>query len=311
MRGDEAELAGLLEAEARVVRGNALDHDGGLACFFGAAERVPDQPCPHTDALAIRPNRHRREIEDPCTGSTFNADPAQHQVSNHTGGVLSDQRQLRNELFRRPNALDERRDLVRVSDECRAHHLGDHGIVRVALGTDDDALGHGGDRNWGTPFAPPRLRARLGPPALTRRGHPPPRRVDHGAAWSRARTTPTSAFSRAHARAPEMGLEGTPRLWRINVGPLSGPRGRGPPPLRRHARQPIVSAAPDAGLSPIMIRSVYPPDEPGASSSRFGSTWDLCRRQPTGMRERAGVLLERTPSMAELDGDSIRSSSVG
>jgi hypothetical protein len=53
------------------------------------------------------------EIEDPCTGSAFNADPAQHQVSNHTGGVLGDQRQLRNELFRRPNALDERRKKAR------------------------------------------------------------------------------------------------------------------------------------------------------------------------------------------------------
>jgi len=66
-------------------------------------------------------------------------------VSNHTGGVLGDQRQLWNELFRRPNALDERRDLVGVSDECRADHLCDHGMVRVALGTDDDALGHGDD----------------------------------------------------------------------------------------------------------------------------------------------------------------------
>jgi hypothetical protein len=48
MRGDEAERARLLEAEARVVRGNALDHDGRLGCFFGAAERVPDQPCDRT-----------------------------------------------------------------------------------------------------------------------------------------------------------------------------------------------------------------------------------------------------------------------
>ena len=39
-----------------IVRGNALDHDGRLACFLGAAERVPDQPCPHTDALTVRPN---------------------------------------------------------------------------------------------------------------------------------------------------------------------------------------------------------------------------------------------------------------
>ena len=107
MRGDEAERARLLEAEARIVRADALDHDGRLACFFGAAERVPDQPGPHTDALAVRPNRHRREIEDPRTGSAFNADPAQHHVSNHAGGVLGDQRQLRNELFRRPNALEE------------------------------------------------------------------------------------------------------------------------------------------------------------------------------------------------------------
>jgi hypothetical protein len=30
-----------------------------------------------------------------------------------------------------------------VSDECRADHLCDHGMIRVALGTDDDALGHG------------------------------------------------------------------------------------------------------------------------------------------------------------------------
>src|SRR6476646_8738516 len=45
MRRDEAEGARLLEAEARVVRGDALDHDGWLACSFGAAERVPDQPC--------------------------------------------------------------------------------------------------------------------------------------------------------------------------------------------------------------------------------------------------------------------------
>jgi hypothetical protein len=142
MRGDEAERARPLEAEARIVRGNALDHDGRLACFFGAAERVPDQPCPHTDALAVRPNRHRREIEDPRTGSAFDADPAQHHVSNHTGGVLGDQRQLRNELPRRPNALDERRDLGGVSDECRADNLCDHGMVRVALGTDDDALAH-------------------------------------------------------------------------------------------------------------------------------------------------------------------------
>src|SRR5437762_9719524 len=44
MRGDEAERARPLEAEARIVRGNALDHDGRLACCFGAAERVPDQP---------------------------------------------------------------------------------------------------------------------------------------------------------------------------------------------------------------------------------------------------------------------------
>ncbi len=84
MRGDEAEHARLLEAEARVVRGNTLDHDGGLARFLGAAERVPDQPCSHTDALAVRPNRHRREVEDPRTGSAVNADPAQHHVRDHT-----------------------------------------------------------------------------------------------------------------------------------------------------------------------------------------------------------------------------------
>jgi peptide/nickel transport system substrate-binding protein len=33
-------------------------------------------------------------------------------------------------------------DLVGVFDECRADHLCDHGMVRVALRTDDDALGH-------------------------------------------------------------------------------------------------------------------------------------------------------------------------
>jgi len=44
---------------------------------------------------------------------------------------------------RHPNPLDERHDLVRMSDEGRADQLYDHGIVRVALGTDDDALGHG------------------------------------------------------------------------------------------------------------------------------------------------------------------------
>jgi hypothetical protein len=43
----------------------------------------------------------------------------------------------------RPDALDEGRDLVGVSDECRADHLCDNGMVRVALGTDDDAFGHG------------------------------------------------------------------------------------------------------------------------------------------------------------------------
>src|SRR6476619_5889302 len=37
MRGDEAERARPLEAEARVVRGDALHHDGRLICFFGAA----------------------------------------------------------------------------------------------------------------------------------------------------------------------------------------------------------------------------------------------------------------------------------
>jgi hypothetical protein len=57
MRGDEAERARVLEAEARLVRGNAFDHDGRLACFFGAAERVPDQPCPHADALAPGPSQ--------------------------------------------------------------------------------------------------------------------------------------------------------------------------------------------------------------------------------------------------------------
>src|SRR5881227_277966 len=60
MRGDEAERARLLEAEARIVGGDSLDHDGGLASFFGSAEHVADQRCPHTDALAVGPNRHRR-----------------------------------------------------------------------------------------------------------------------------------------------------------------------------------------------------------------------------------------------------------
>ena len=46
LRGDEAERARLLEAEARIVGGNALDHDGRLACFCGAAERV-SKPARH------------------------------------------------------------------------------------------------------------------------------------------------------------------------------------------------------------------------------------------------------------------------
>ena len=46
MRGDETERARPLEAEARVVAGNALNGDGGLACIFGAAEGVPDQAGP-------------------------------------------------------------------------------------------------------------------------------------------------------------------------------------------------------------------------------------------------------------------------
>ena len=142
MRGEETERACLLEAEAGIVRGNALDHDGRFACFFGAVERVADQPCPHPYALAVRPNRHRREIEDPGAGSAFNADPTQHHVRNHTGGVLGDQRQLRDELLGRAYALHERRDLVGMSDESGADYLGDDGMVRVALGTDDDALGH-------------------------------------------------------------------------------------------------------------------------------------------------------------------------
>jgi hypothetical protein len=33
-----------------------------------------------------------------------------------------------------------------VSDESRADHLCDYRTVRIALGTDDDALGHG--RRW-------------------------------------------------------------------------------------------------------------------------------------------------------------------
>jgi hypothetical protein len=142
MCGDEAERARPLEAEARIVGGDAFDHDRRLCCFFGSAERVPDQPRAYTDALAVRPNRHRREIEDPCARSALNADPAQHHVRDHTGRVLGDQRQFRNELFRRPKALDERRHLVGVPDECRADHLCDRGLVCVALGTDDDVLGH-------------------------------------------------------------------------------------------------------------------------------------------------------------------------
>jgi len=145
IRGDEPERLGLLEAEARVVAGNALDENGWFACCLGTAERVPDQPCPHTHALAVGPNRHRREIEDPGTGSAFDADPAQHHVSDHTGGVLGDQGQLRDVLLRRPDALDERRHVVGVSDECRTDHICDHGMVRIALGTNDDALGHGRD----------------------------------------------------------------------------------------------------------------------------------------------------------------------
>ena len=46
-----------------------------------------------------------------------------------------------------PNALDERRDLVGLPDECRADHLGDHGMVLVTLGTDDDALDGRGARD--------------------------------------------------------------------------------------------------------------------------------------------------------------------
>jgi hypothetical protein len=30
-----------------------------------------------------------------------------------------------------------------VSDECRPYHLCDRGMIRVALGTDVDTLGHG------------------------------------------------------------------------------------------------------------------------------------------------------------------------
>jgi hypothetical protein len=29
-----------------------------------------------------------------------------------------------------------------VSDKRRADHLGDHGMIHIALGTDDDAFGH-------------------------------------------------------------------------------------------------------------------------------------------------------------------------
>jgi hypothetical protein len=62
-------------------------------------------------------------------------------VSDHTGRILGDQRQLGNELLRGADALDERRDLVGVSDECGANDLRDRGMVGVALGTDDDSLG--------------------------------------------------------------------------------------------------------------------------------------------------------------------------
>src|SRR5436190_6623573 len=47
MRGDEAERARPLEAEARIVGGDALDHEGGLARLLGPAERVPDQVRAH------------------------------------------------------------------------------------------------------------------------------------------------------------------------------------------------------------------------------------------------------------------------
>jgi hypothetical protein len=113
-----------------------------LARSFGAAERGPDKPSSHTDALAVGPNGHRRKIENPRTGPAFDADPAQHHMGNHTGGVLGDQRQLRNELLRRPNALDERRDVARMSGECRPNHLCDHRKVGVALRTNDDVFCH-------------------------------------------------------------------------------------------------------------------------------------------------------------------------
>src|SRR6476620_9906980 len=83
MRGDEAERARLLEAEARVVAGDALDHDGRLAGCFGSTERVPDQPCPHAAALTVGPDRHRSEVEDSGTRSAVNADPAEQHVGNH------------------------------------------------------------------------------------------------------------------------------------------------------------------------------------------------------------------------------------
>jgi hypothetical protein len=44
----EMKPSALACSKPRIVRGHALDHDGGLASFFGAAEGVPDQPCPHT-----------------------------------------------------------------------------------------------------------------------------------------------------------------------------------------------------------------------------------------------------------------------
>jgi hypothetical protein len=122
MRRAEADRARLLETEARIVGGNALDHDGGLACFFGAVERIPDQPRPHTDALAVRPNRHRREIEDPCTGSAFDT-PTQLSI---TCAIT-------------PEESSATSASSGMNAPGRPLH---HGMFRDALGTDDDAPGH-------------------------------------------------------------------------------------------------------------------------------------------------------------------------
>jgi hypothetical protein len=64
-------------------------------------------------------------------------------VGDHPGRVLGDQGQVGYELLRRPNALDERRDLVGVFGERRSDDRRDRGMIRIALGTDDHTLGQG------------------------------------------------------------------------------------------------------------------------------------------------------------------------